>query len=124
MDVDCDGSQESPVNDGRCDRSVDTQSTTAFEDTIIGYNAGIKELNPYVHPYVVFGNDNEDHKSGFVFFNPEDYGIEPLSIIAVVCGNELVVHPFSFPHTKTLLFIIFPSPRKITYLTLDLWYMG
>lgn len=113
MDVDCDGSQESPANDGRCDPSTDTQSTTAFEDTIIGYNAGIKELNPYVHPYVVFGNDNDDHKSGFVSFNPEDYGIEPLSIIAVVCGNELVCSPLFLPsHQNPFFSSIFPRLGK------------
>lgn len=93
MDIDCDGNQKGPANDGRCGPSQDTQSTTAFEDTIKGYKVGIDELNPYVHPYVVFGNDNEDHKSGFVSFNPEDYGIQPLSVMAVVCGNKLVRSP-------------------------------
>lgn len=90
MDIDCDGNQQGPANDGRCGSSGDTQSTTAFEDTVKSYNAGIKELNPFVHPYVVFGNDNDDHKSGFVTFNPQDYGIQPLSVMAVVCGNKLV----------------------------------
>lgn len=104
MDIDCDGNQKTPAsaNDGRCGPSDDTQSTTAFEDTIISYNAGIKELNPYVHPYVVFGNDNEDHKSGFVSFNPQDYGVKPLSVMAVVCGNKLVRSPhFPSPNLKT-----------------------
>lgn len=103
MDIDCDGNQTTPAsaNDGRCGPSDDTQSTTAFEDTIIGYNAGITELNPYVHPYVVFGNDNEDHKSGFVSFNPQDYGVKPLSVMAVVCGNKLVRSPhFPSPNLK------------------------
>lgn len=119
MDIDCDGNQKGPGNDGRCGPSQDTQSTTAFEDTIKGYNVGIQELNPYVHPYVVFGNDNENHKSGFVSFNPEDYGIKPLSVMAVVCGNKLVRPPFFFPSiSNPILFYHFPldSENRLSHL--------
>jgi hypothetical protein len=38
-----------------------------------------------VHTFVVFGNDGTSPS-----FDPEKYGIEPLSVMAVVCGNKLV----------------------------------
>lgn len=90
MDVDCDGAQNktSKAHDGRCGSSEDTQSITSFQDTIQGYKKGPKDLDAYIQPYVVFGN--EGSKPHWATFNPEDYGIEPLSIIAVVCGDELV----------------------------------
>lgn len=88
MDVDCDGEQNGRGDDGRCGSSSDTQSITSFQWIIEGYKKGIKDLNAYVHPYVVFGN--EGTKSGWKTFDPTKYGIEPLSIIAVVCNNKLV----------------------------------
>ena len=48
---------------------------------------GIRDLNTYVHPYVVFGNTG---RRGWNTFNPSKHGIRPLSIIAVVCGDKLV----------------------------------
>lgn len=59
MDIDCDGAQGGPADDGRCSygRSPDLQNTNAFQDVVAGYDAGISDLNTYVHPYVVFGND-------------------------------------------------------------------
>lgn len=96
MDIDCDGSTKGPSNDSRCDPLGDRQTTTAFGDTIRKYHVGIKELNPFIHPYVVFGNDNENNKPGFVKFDPQKYGIKPLSLMAVVCGEKLV-RPLPFP---------------------------
>lgn len=123
MDIDCDGNQDGPGNDGRCDPTGDRQSTTAFEDTIVGYHAGISELNPYVHPYVVFGNDNENNRPGFVSFKPENYGIKPLSVMAVVCGEQLVrpPHPHHLspnrhlPPPHTFPSFTNPSPRGQIY---------
>ncbi|KAK3393900.1 fungal chitosanase of glycosyl hydrolase group 75-domain-containing protein [Podospora didyma] len=90
MDIDCDGVQGGPGDDGRCSygRSPDLQDVTAFQDVVAGYNAGIKDLNPYIHPYVVFGNSG--NKTGWKTFDPTAYGVEPLSVIGVVCGNQLI----------------------------------
>ena len=41
-----------------------------------------------VHTYVVFGNQ-QTHPS----FHPRNFGIEPLSVMAVVCGKKLVSFP-------------------------------
>lgn len=93
MDIDCDGNQDEPsssANDGRCGNSGDTQSDTSYEDTVKGYGKGLSNLNPYIHPYVVFGNSNDNNTPGYKTFEPTKYGIEPLSIIAVVCNNQVV----------------------------------
>jgi hypothetical protein len=89
MDIDCDGTQNGPGDDGRCGSSDDTQDITAFQDTVAGYDAGINDLNAYVHPYVVFGNSGGKNK-GWPSYNPQSDGVEPLSVMAVVCGNQLV----------------------------------
>ncbi|KAF2846526.1 glycoside hydrolase family 75 protein [Plenodomus tracheiphilus IPT5] len=85
MDIDCDGTQGGAGEDGRCGDSNDTQSQTSFKDTVAGYGAGVEDLNAKVHSYVVFGNDGTSPS-----FNPQEYGIEPLSLMAVVCGEKLV----------------------------------
>lgn len=84
MDIDCDGAQGK--GNGDCDSSGDTQPQTTFQDEVKKY--GIKDLNAYVHSYVVLGNDGS--KKGYVTFDPQKYGIEPLSIVAVVCGDKMV----------------------------------
>ncbi|CAP59699.1 uncharacterized protein PODANS_1_530 [Podospora anserina S mat+] len=91
MDVDCDGVQGGSQDDGRCSlgRSPDYQDATAFRDLIQSFKVGISDLNTYVHPYVVFGNSGS--KPGWRTFDPTDYGVRPLSVMAVVCpGNKLV----------------------------------
>ncbi|KAL7793739.1 glycoside hydrolase family 75 protein [Trichoderma ceciliae] len=85
MDIDCDGALG--TGDGSCDSSEDTQSQTSFKDTVASYKKGIKDLNAYVHSFVVLGN--EGSKSGYVTFDPQSVGVEPLSIVAVVCGNQM-----------------------------------
>lgn len=105
MDIDCDGNQDEPssnANDGRCGNSGDTQSDTSFEDTVASYGeSGLKNLNPYVHPYVVFGNSNDRGTSGYATFEPTKYGVEPLSLMAVVCNNQVVSTRLSHTHTPT-----------------------
>lgn len=86
MDIDCDGQSTSSTGDTRCDSSTDTQSVTSFADQVQQY--GIEDLNAYVHSYVVFGNSGT--KSGYVNFDPQKYGMSPLSVMAVVCGNKLI----------------------------------
>lgn len=88
LDVDCDGIQGSQADDGRCESSDDTQSITSFQDIVQGYKTGQKDLDSNIHPYVVFGN--EGTKKHWHKFDPQDYGIEPLSIMAVVCNNKLI----------------------------------
>jgi hypothetical protein len=78
VDIDCDGTQHSPADDGRCKSSSDTQSITAFQDIVQGYKKGIKDLDANIHPYVVFGNTGS--KKGFKNFNPKKYDIKPLSV--------------------------------------------
>lgn len=89
MDVDCDGTQ-APINgDTRCGDTSQTQSRTSARLTIASYNAGISDLNPHIHPYVVFGNSGENGK-GFPTFEPSEYGMEMASVMAVVCGDKMV----------------------------------
>ncbi|UKZ81481.1 hypothetical protein TrVFT333_009253 [Trichoderma virens FT-333] len=85
MDIDCDGALG--TGDGSCDSSEDTQGETSFKDTVAGYKKGIKDLNAYVHSFVVLGNEGK--KSGYVTFDPTSVQVEPLSIVAVVCGNQM-----------------------------------
>lgn len=46
---------------------------------------GISDLDANVHPFVVFGNEE-----GYPSFDPKTYGIKPLSVMAVVCNEQLV----------------------------------
>ncbi|RDA92816.1 hypothetical protein CP533_0782 [Ophiocordyceps camponoti-saundersi (nom. inval.)] len=90
MDIDCDGDQQAMTTaaDNPCQSSNDTQSQTSFADTIKGFNAGISDLNPHVHPYVVFGN--EGTKPNWPTYDPRTQGIHPLSVMAIVCNRRLV----------------------------------
>jgi chitosanase len=85
MDVDCDGANNSA---GDCANDPSGQGETAFKDTVASY--GISDLDANKHPFVVFGNSGASPS-----FDPQEYGIEPLSIMAVVCDNQLV-QPLSF----------------------------
>ncbi|KAJ6781651.1 hypothetical protein PWT90_01401 [Aphanocladium album] len=85
MDIDCDGALGD--GDGSCDSSTDTQGQTTFQGDVEGYGKGIKDLNAYIHSFVVLGNDGS--KNGYVTFKPEQYGVEPLSLVAVVCGDKM-----------------------------------
>lgn len=95
MDVDCDGTTGGGVgDDGRCraDLSPDIQNATSFRDAVAGYGRGVTDLNPYVHPYVVFGNARGTRgRKGWRAFDPTAHGMRPLSVMAVVCpGYKLV----------------------------------
>jgi len=88
MDIDCDGAQGGAETDQRCKGSVDTQSQTSFKDTIQTYNVGITDLDAFYHPYVVFGNDGS--KPNWATFDPQSAQVNPLSVMAVVCGDKMV----------------------------------
>ncbi|KAI1382783.1 glycoside hydrolase family 75 protein [Hypoxylon trugodes] len=87
MDIDCDG-DISKNDDGRCDNAHSTQSTTSFKRYVSAYKNGVPDLNPFVHDYVVFGNSGD--KEGWITFDPREYGMQPLSVMAVVCNNKLI----------------------------------
>lgn len=153
MDVACDGQRRrrpGPARDGRCDAARDARGQTAFAEIVRGYGAGVRDLDPYGRPFVVFGNvrgrggghggggggrggggggkggddDGEDggaddgeggwsggstETTGAVgTFDPRQYGIEPLSVMAVVCGKQMV----RFPVPST--FFPFPFPYHIS----------
>ncbi|KAK4330693.1 Endo-chitosanase [Rhodotorula toruloides] len=68
MDVDCDGSNKK----GPCSNDGSFQGQTAFQD-----KSG-KDIDAH---YVVIDQDKD--------FDPTKFGIEPLSVVAVVCGGKL-----------------------------------
>lgn len=82
MDIDCDGHQT--AGDGRCAGSSDTQGETRWKSEVERF--GIPDLNAYIHPYVVLGNEGSYTPT----FDPRSVGVEPLSLVAVVCGDKLV----------------------------------
>lgn len=80
MDIDCDGADNTA---GGCSNDQSGQGVTAFQDEVSKY--GIEDLNANIHPYVVFGN--EDHEPSF---EPDEHGMKPLSVMAIVCDGKLV----------------------------------
>ncbi|KAG5995875.1 hypothetical protein E4U54_002753 [Claviceps lovelessii] len=88
MDIDCDGIQHGPADDGRCGASSDTQSVTSFADLLRSYRTGQRDLDANAHPYVVFGNGGS--RANYPDFDPRKHGVEPLSVMAVVCNNKLI----------------------------------
>ena len=86
MDIDCDGARSSR-DDGRCGSSTDTQSETRWKSYVNRYSDGqVDDLDANVVPYVVLGNEGSYSPT----FDPRKYGIQPLSVVAVVCGEKLV----------------------------------
>ncbi|KAA8651030.1 hypothetical protein EYZ11_011315 [Aspergillus tanneri] len=82
MDIDCDGANR---HAGKCSDDHSGRSETAFMDDLKEF--GIEDLDANIHPYVVFGNENKDSPDDR--FDPRDHGMEPLSVMAVVCNNKL-----------------------------------
>lgn len=80
MDTDCDGADNTA---GDCGNDQTGQSQTSFQDLAQSY--GISDLNANIHSYVVFGNEGSRPS-----FNPQAHGIKPLSVMAVVCDNQVV----------------------------------
>lgn len=81
MDIDCDGVDNSV---GKCGDDPSGQSQTSFKSTAQSYN--LPDLNSSIHGYVVFGNEGDNPS-----FDPRKAGMEPLSVMAVVCNNNLVI---------------------------------
>lgn len=76
MDIDCDGANHTA---GDCANDPTGQGQTAFKDTVQGF--GIDDLDASLHSFVVFGTES---------YFPEDDGLRPLSVMAVVCNNQVV----------------------------------
>ncbi|KFY45411.1 hypothetical protein V495_03002 [Pseudogymnoascus sp. VKM F-4514 (FW-929)] len=81
MDIDCDGANRTG---GKCSNDPTGQGQTAFQSEIQELNVGIDDLDSNLHPYVVFGNEGSSPE-----FDPRQYGMEPLSVMAVVCNNQV-----------------------------------
>ncbi|KAI9672881.1 MAG: hypothetical protein M1829_004431 [Trizodia sp. TS-e1964] len=73
--IDCNGIT---TPSGTC--SGQTHVGSAFADIL--KRDGFPDLNPDIIPYVSLGN------RGTPSFNPQDQGIEPLSIVGVLCGSN------------------------------------
>ena len=95
MDIDCDGEQGGPEDDGRCDDTGTTIPETSVRGVIEGYDVGISDLNPHVHSFAVFGNSGDQDE--WATFDPRSVGIEKASLMAVVCGNQMVSPPQLIP---------------------------
>lgn len=91
LDIDCDGANNSA---GACANDPSGQSETAFKDTVKTF--GISDLDANIHPYVVFGNSGSSPS-----FNPQSSGMQPLSVMAVVCNNQVVSLDISFCSIKS-----------------------
>jgi chitosanase len=92
MDIDCDGVNRSA---GACANDQTGQDQTAFMDTVKTF--GIPDLDANVHPYVVFGN-----AEAVPSFVPQDHDIKPLSVMAVICNDQVVSTLFN-----VMLFLLF-----------------
>ncbi|KAL2013502.1 hypothetical protein VTN00DRAFT_1027 [Thermoascus crustaceus] len=79
MDVDCDGDDRTA---GKCSNDNSGQDQTTFQQIVKGY--GFSDLNANIHGYVVFGNEGAKPS-----FEPKEAGMKPLSIMAVICNNQL-----------------------------------
>ncbi|ORY60979.1 family 75 glycoside hydrolase [Pseudomassariella vexata] len=90
MDLTCAGVPGGVADTGACADGFEpeTDGPTAFRDLVREEHPNLADLNPYVHPYVVFGNKGSF--SGQPAFEPQDYGIVPLSLIAIVCNSQLI----------------------------------
>lgn len=90
MHTACDGHRGE--DRGVCDQIVGPdgwRNETAFRPLVQGLGHGLVDLNPYVHPYVVLGNTGDTGDT--TNYDPRSHLIQPLSLVAVFCGNDTVV---------------------------------
>ncbi|KAF2727200.1 fungal chitosanase [Polyplosphaeria fusca] len=87
MDIDCDGAS---VQQGACSNDGTGQGITAFQDQVKKF--GINDLDSQIHTFVVLGNDNSasEGNGGTPFDPAQSANIKPLSVVAVVCNNQLL----------------------------------
>ncbi|KAF7187852.1 Endo-chitosanase [Pseudocercospora fuligena] len=82
LDIDCDGASSGT---GACADDPTGQGITAFQYLLPQY--GINDLDAQIHPYVVFGNDGDCDDCSYI--DPTEHGMQPLSVMAVVCNGQL-----------------------------------
>ncbi|KIW02779.1 uncharacterized protein PV09_05841 [Verruconis gallopava] len=88
MSVDCNGDQ-SDRGDGRCGSAQESYHQTYWKDIVEFYSKGkVFDVNTNFIPYVEFGNYAPE-ASG-TKFDPTQWGIQPLSVMAVICGDKIV----------------------------------
>ncbi|KAI5841762.1 putative chitosanase [Morchella snyderi] len=75
MDIDCDGANHGY---GKCSNDPTGQGMTSFVDHV--KKLGLSDLDSNTHSFIVLGNSG---------FDPQSVGIEPLSLVAVVCGAKM-----------------------------------
>lgn len=65
------------------------QPQTAFKHLVQAY--GIDDLDSHIHTFIVLGNDNSPEEGdGGEAFDPTSVGIQPLSVVAIVCNDKLL----------------------------------
>lgn len=57
-------------------------------DEVASYQTGISQLSTYGHPCNIFGDAGSNASS--VNYDPQEYGVKPLSLMAVVCGAKMI----------------------------------
>ncbi len=90
MDIDCDGTQHGVGDDGRCGYQRRHPVHHVLPGHREGLQQGVNDLNAFVHSYVVFGNVGSKEETGRTS-TLRRTASEPLSIMAVVCGNGKMV---------------------------------
>lgn len=80
MDIDCDGANQGY---GKCANDPTGQGMTSFVGDVVKH--GLSDLDSNTHSFVVLGNHG---------FDPQSLGIKPLSLVAVICGGQLVFSYF------------------------------
>lgn len=95
-----------------CDSFTGEKNGTAFTDILQYYSkAKVQDLNPSIIPYVVMGNYGS--MAGRQHFDPAEFEVRPLSVVAVVCGDKLV---------STFSMVFQAHQTKLTFV--GLWSLG
>lgn len=94
MDIDCNGGPSSLG--GPCEKSTDDQPLTYFREILQSYHRTQRDdLDADVHSFVTFGNYIANVGThGYKVYDPRSIGIEPYSIMAVICGDKLVSYGY------------------------------
>lgn len=89
MDIDCDGAGN---GQGGCGDDPTGLGETSFKSELQGLTGGaVQDLDTNKHTFVVLSNfvSNDAPGDSRKPFNIASVGVEPLSIVAVVCGNQM-----------------------------------
>jgi chitosanase len=89
MDIDCDGAGK---GQGGCSNGQSGLGETSFQSQLQDLTKGaVKDLDSNKHTFVVLSNFVTIDASGDTRkpFDIESVGVEPLSIVAIVCGDQM-----------------------------------